>query len=195
MVSQKTSKTNKYNATFPTILRKLMSKHPIGGRPTTQKELARELDIRPQTVSLYVNGITQPSPDTLVNIANFFNVSIDYLLTGVSSFNKETNTSLGLTETSINALKFANRTKCFNGMPTVMDILNILLSDYDFYDFLSRLSFKANSIHIAVNMTPEQKHSLGDLNIESYYIWDMQMFIQNFIQKQLEKNGLGIKNK
>ena len=102
MVSQKTSKTNKYNATFPTILRKLMSKHPIGGRPTTQKELARELDIRPQTVSLYVNGITQPSPDTLVNIANYFNVSIDYLLTGVSSFNKETNTSLGLTETSIN---------------------------------------------------------------------------------------------
>ena len=68
-----------------------MNHHPNDGKSTTQKALAQVLDIRPQTVSLYMNGTTQPTPDTLVNIARYFGVSVDYLLTGVSSYNKKTN--------------------------------------------------------------------------------------------------------
>ena len=194
MAKQEISSIDKYNATFPTILRELMNRHPNSGNSTTQKALAQVLDIRPQTVSLYMNGATQPTPDTLVNIARYFDVSVDYLLTGVSSYNKETNKELGLTETSIQMLQRANEMEAFDGMPRVIDTLNNLLSDKDFYEFLNDLSFKANAVRGAANMTPEQKQGMDNLNVEGYYIWDMQMYIQEFIQEQLAKNGLEIEN-
>lgn len=186
---------DKYNATFPTILRRLMSRHPNGGHSTTQKALAQELDIRPQTVSLYMNGTTQPTPNTLVNIARYFDVSVDYLLTGISSYNKEANKELGLTEASIQMLQNVNGMESFDRMPTVMDTLNNLLSDHDFYEFLDELSFKANTVRDVANMTSEQKHGMGNMDLEEYYIWDMQMYIQEFIREQLVKNGLGIESK
>lgn len=192
MAKQEKDALEKYNATFPTILRELMSRHPNGGQTTTQKGLADVLNIRPQTVSLYVNGTTQPTPDTLVNIAKYFEVSVDYLLTGVSSYNKEMNQELGLTETSIKMLQKVNGMENFDGMSTVIDTLNNLLSDRDFYEFLDGLSFKANMIYSVANMTSEQKHVMGNFDVESYHIWDMQMYIQDFIREQLVKNGLEI---
>ncbi len=77
-----------YDGTFPTMLRGLLDRHPMTGARTTLKELAEAIGIRQQTVSLYKNGETQPTPETLVKIAEFFNVSVDYLLTGISSQNK-----------------------------------------------------------------------------------------------------------
>lgn len=195
MRKQEISSIDKYNATFPTILRELMGRHPNGGHSTTQKALAQELDIRPQTVSLYMNGTTQPPPNTLVNIAKYFDVSIDYLLTGISSYNKEMNKQLGLTEASIQMLQNANEIKSFDGIPTVMDTLNNLLSDHEFYEFLDALSFKANVVRDVANMTLEQKYSMGNINVEGYYIWDMQMYIQKFIREQLVKNGLEMESK
>lgn len=192
MVKQEKDALDKYNATFPTIFRDLMSRHPNGGHVTTQRALAEVLGIRPQTVSLYLNGSTQPTPDTLVNIAKYFDVSVDYLLMGVSSHNKEMNQELGLTETSIQMLQNANGMETFDGMPTVMETLNNLLSDRDFYEFLDELSFKANMVRSAANMTAEQKRGMGNFDVEGYYIWDMQIYIQEFIREQLVKNGLGI---
>ena len=194
MAKQEKVSNDKYNATFPKILRELMSRHPSGGYSTTQKALAQELDIRPQTVSLYMNGTTQPAPDTLVNISKYFNVSVDYLLTGVSSYNKEMNKELGLSEASIQKLQNAREMETLDGMPTVIDTLNNLLSDDAFYEFLNKIVLKTYAIQGAVNMTSEQKCSVGNMDVEGYYIWDMQMYIQEFIREQLVKNGLGIKN-
>lgn len=187
MAKQEISDVEKYNATLPTILRELMREHS-----TTQKTLAEELEIRPQTVSLYINGTTQPNPDTLVNIAKYFDVSVDYLLTGVSSYNRNINKELGLTEDTIRALKDANKMERFDGMPKVIDTINNLLSDGEFYKFIDELSLKVNTVCYATKLTSEQKHRIGNLDIEGYYIWDLQMYIQNFILKQLVKNGLGI---
>ena len=71
-------------STFPAILRELLEKHPQTGKRTTLKELGEAVGTRQQSISLYRNGDTQPSPDILVRIAAFFGVSVDYLLTGVS---------------------------------------------------------------------------------------------------------------
>lgn len=65
--------TEKY--TFPTRLRKLMEKRGI-----TQKTLADAIKMRPQTVSLYTTGQSSPDVNALKKIAEFFNVSSDYLL-------------------------------------------------------------------------------------------------------------------
>jgi len=46
----------------------------------TQKELASQLNIAASTMGSYVQGKREPDFDTLKAIAQYFNVSIDYLL-------------------------------------------------------------------------------------------------------------------
>lgn len=45
-----------------------------------QKELAEKLSLSQQAISGYENGNRFPDQDTLESIADFFNVTIDYLL-------------------------------------------------------------------------------------------------------------------
>lgn len=49
-------------------------------RKLTQSELAHKLDLTQQAYARYENCQRQPDFDTLIRIANYFNVSIDYLL-------------------------------------------------------------------------------------------------------------------
>lgn len=67
---------------LPETLQRLMHKHPQTGKKTTQKELAKCLGIRPQSLSLYLCGKTLPSAKTCLALADFFGVSADYLLIG-----------------------------------------------------------------------------------------------------------------
>ena len=46
----------------------------------TQKQLAKILSIQPNSVQRIEYGTARPSLDTLVNIADYFNVSLDYLV-------------------------------------------------------------------------------------------------------------------
>ncbi len=46
----------------------------------TQDELAQKLNINRNAISRYENGKRQPDYETLKNIADYFSVSIDYLL-------------------------------------------------------------------------------------------------------------------
>lgn len=67
---------------FPQMLQKLTAWHPVYHRKITQKELADHVGVRPQTVALYLKGVTAPAPKHLLKMADFFCVSTDYLLTG-----------------------------------------------------------------------------------------------------------------
>lgn len=47
----------------------------------SQKQLANELgDINQQTISHYETGIREPNIQTLIKLADYFDVSIDYLV-------------------------------------------------------------------------------------------------------------------
>ncbi|MCH5303627.1 MAG: helix-turn-helix transcriptional regulator [Ruminococcus sp.] len=52
----------------------------IEERNITQKELANKLNIAPSTVSSYAQSTREPDFETLKMIANYFNVTTDYLL-------------------------------------------------------------------------------------------------------------------
>lgn len=75
MARNKTSVEEKYNAPFPTALRTLMEE-----RGETQENIAKAAGKTRQTISQYVNGISEPGYDVLVKIADYLDVSIDYLL-------------------------------------------------------------------------------------------------------------------
>lgn len=46
----------------------------------TQQKIADELNINRRTYAAYENGINSMSPETLIKIAKFYNVSVDYIL-------------------------------------------------------------------------------------------------------------------
>jgi transcriptional regulator with XRE-family HTH domain len=48
--------------------------------PRMQKELAEHLQVTTRTLQRYEEGKTEPNIDTLIKIADFFNVSADYLI-------------------------------------------------------------------------------------------------------------------
>ena len=47
-----------------------------------QQKIALDLSISREAISYYENGKRSPSVETLVMLSNYFNVSIDYLITG-----------------------------------------------------------------------------------------------------------------
>lgn len=58
----------------------------IEERNLTQKKVANDLNIAPSTMGGYVQGSSEPDFETLRRIAEYFNVSTDYLL-GIKSIN------------------------------------------------------------------------------------------------------------
>ena len=46
----------------------------------SQINLARHMNVSRSTVSMWENGASEPDNETLVKLANFFGVTIDYLL-------------------------------------------------------------------------------------------------------------------
>ena len=52
----------------------------IEDRDKSQKEVANDLNIAPTTLGNYVRNLREPDFETLVAIANYFEVSTDYLL-------------------------------------------------------------------------------------------------------------------
>ena len=92
----------KYNTPFAANIRKLMDE-----RAVTQDVLAKAIGKTRQTVSQYANGISEPSYEALIKIANFFNVSVDYLLgiTDISSQNQSIRSTAEFTGLSQKAVE------------------------------------------------------------------------------------------
>lgn len=52
------------------------------------KELGAEMGVAESTMSLYENGKRQPDYETLLKLAEYFGVSVDYLLRGNDNFDR-----------------------------------------------------------------------------------------------------------
>lgn len=98
--------SDKYNDVFPTRLRQLIEE-----KPTTITAVARELGISRQAVSQYTMGIGQPNADKLLQMAEFFDVSVDWLVGrqgGAKSFDMDMEGAcrfLGMDEDCVKALQ------------------------------------------------------------------------------------------
>ena len=60
---------------FGERLKKLMDEKNI-----TQRQLAKELNMAPTTLSGYANDNREPGFETLISFAEYFQVSVDYLI-------------------------------------------------------------------------------------------------------------------
>lgn len=128
---------DKYNALFATTLRNFMMRNPKTGKPVTQKSLAEYLGVRPQTVSLYCTGESLPNCEQLLKIAEFFDVTADYMITGKMPENKPIREMLGLSENTVQNMRLV-KDGYFEDSPYMLPLLDCLLSDKDFYTTLER---------------------------------------------------------
>ncbi|QGG47408.1 helix-turn-helix domain-containing protein [Heliorestis convoluta] len=180
-----------YENPFAKTMRLIMDEHPHSGEKTTQKALAKAIGIRPQTVSLYMDGKTQPTADSLYKIAQYFDVSVDYLLTGVSAENKEMHKQLGLSEGAVNLIKRAHKDDKAGSCSKVVPVLDDLLSNVEFYKFLDDLSYKIENLKKLAQLSSDEKEKLmPGLNVQGYWEWDLNNYVHEFIKKELAKKGI-----
>ena len=71
---------------FGDILRNL-----INDREITQRQLAADLNIAPSTLGNYIQDSREPDFQTLKDIANYLNVTVDYLIDNRSPYTKSRN--------------------------------------------------------------------------------------------------------
>lgn len=82
------------------ILKKLRLESGI-----SQKELAEKLGVSPTNIYNYEIGRTQPSIEWLIKIADFFDVSVDYLIERVDDFGNVKKSNVEIDKTTKELLK------------------------------------------------------------------------------------------
>lgn len=129
------------------ILKKLIERKGI-----TQSELASYLNVKPQTISMYCSGKSFPEFQTLIKLAEYFEVSLDYLVTGKRNENRYLRNTLHLDEDSIENIQCR---------PSVCP-LNEVLGDKNFYVALEKSAIKAvnvwNMIEAVQNIEEAKKN-------------------------------------
>ena len=153
-----------YNKQFPTTLRKLIER-----KNTTIKAVADFIGVSRQAVSQYQDGSTQPNAETIVKIAEFFNVTTDYLLTGKNrNIDESMNISCdftGLSRNAVDTLRKFNTIKCKTISQIIesaefLDIVNIIISAQYNKDLL--LPNGAPIVNRISNILSEKKRSEGE---------------------------------
>lgn len=74
------------------------------GKGLTQEELSKGLNIQREKLAKMETGRQDFKTQDIINVADYFNVSCDYILRGVSAENLDFNKNLGLTEETVKSL-------------------------------------------------------------------------------------------
>ena len=116
---------------LPEIIKKLSDE-----KGTNQSDLARYLGVTRQTTSLYYSGKITPELSTLIKIAEYFEVSLDYLITGERPEHNQVRAELGISERAIDLLSEIAQYPKDNELSNISNQVNKILSDKEFYSFL-----------------------------------------------------------
>ena len=172
---------DKYNALFAATLRQFMEEHPDTSEKTTQKNIADYLGVRPQTVSYYCTGESLPNCEQLLKIADFFNVTCDFLMTGRRVENKPVREILGLSEQTVQNMKLV-KDGYFEDASYMIAALDFLLGDKDFYISIER----------AVENYKLKETAPPDM--QDFYEWRAAQFMQTYLLDAFGHNLLAIYN-
>ena len=115
---KRNDRIDRYNACFASTLRLLMLQNG-----TTQKELAQFVGIRPQSLAQYCSGETTPNGEKLLKIAEYYNVTTDYLLTGVVVEDIPVREMLGLSEQTVENMRLV-KDGYFEYTPLMLSMLD-----------------------------------------------------------------------
>lgn len=149
---------------FAETLKELTKKKDI-----TQAALARHLGVKPQTVSAYYTGRAYPEFMTLVKIASYFDVSVDFLINGEDFEDSKEREELKLSVDAIKHLRELNYESTL-----LFGFLDKLLSDDAFYTNFSQMIITTESNSNAVI-------SIIENNLKSYNDDEKFLFYKNLV--------------
>jgi transcriptional regulator with XRE-family HTH domain len=192
------SETDKYNAPFAAHLRFFLASHPDTGVKTTQAALAAHLGVRPQTVAYYVNGESLPNCNQLQQIAEFFKVTCDFLMTGRRMENKPVCDMLGLSDDTVQRMRLVNE-NYREDTPSMPAILDCLLGEKDFYEALARVDSAYSKKEMSkIPQCPDCGGRLPfsvDDDITMYHEWKASNYLHGFLMEFFRQNLTSIHNK
>ncbi len=178
---------------FATSIRELMLTHPKTGKKTSPSTLASVLGTSTQTISYYINGKRKPSYDNILALADYFGVSTDYLIRGVSSKNLDIHKRTGLTDKAIEGIEYAKEISHDPDSENVIGVLNELLADQNFYTFIVDSIERVNGLSVLESMDEiELWEKYPNVNMISYSRWCLVQSVNEFIYMRLKKWGLNI---
>ena len=127
---------NKANMPFAKQLRDLIPD------AKTANALKDYLGVSIQAINQYKQGTAFPKTENLIKIAGFFGISVDYLIGFTDIPNRDTNIQAihGLTGLSAGAIAKLCDMKEANEKTAFVDIVSLLIEDYNAEFFLSLLS-------------------------------------------------------
>ncbi|KAB3533842.1 helix-turn-helix transcriptional regulator [Alkaliphilus pronyensis] len=183
---------------FPKALRELMEE-----TKTTQPMLAKAIGVTRQAISLYCTGQSTPNIDIFVMIADYFNVSFDYLLGRSAAKNRENidiQQRTGLSEGAIENIcmltnmlysyKETNNTIEFTLEPK--DILNELITSASFakliFDLAKLMIYYSSTIEVLPLFNCTRIEELPDdaSSRYNYRLWRVNVTAQKLISEVLD---------
>lgn len=92
----------------------------------TQQGLADALHLKRETINMWGNGLRDLKTGALIQLSEYFCVSCDYILTGVSAQNREISKSIGLSDNAIDNLVFLKE-----NAPSALHVVSDFLCDME----------------------------------------------------------------
>ncbi|WP_130806419.1 cobalamin-dependent protein [Senegalia massiliensis] len=136
----------------------------------TQKKLALKLGIGQTTIANYENGSRFPNQQILKNFADFFNVSIDYLVGRTKNTNTLSSTSANINKDNIDFYELSNlyfinlkQENIFKATNLLLELINknIKLEDI-YYQIIEPSLFKIGDMWEKNELTVSEEHYLTE---------------------------------
>lgn len=102
----------------------------------SQQEVANALKVRRETVTQWENGTRRIKDTDIVRMADYFGCSCDFILRGVDSKNLDVHRATGLSDETINSLRYYNdlrlqseQVPSRNAFDNSFSLLNLIMTD------------------------------------------------------------------
>ena len=163
-------------------------KHLLETNNVKQEELAIDISVDESLISKYINNKSQPSINNLIKIANYFDVSLDYLLTG-ETYEDNIN-ALGFSKKAIKKCKDYNKSNLDSKeYISKIDILNYMLSESNLIDEIYTLTSYIMPILIYYRANSQYRNQYTELvHKKKYTLYnDIDKSVRQMIRKCINK--------
>lgn len=189
---EKYTTVKKFNSVFANRLSELISVHK---KKVNTDQLAKELGVTVRAIQLWENRQSRPDIDRLISIADYFGVTVDYLV-GRSHILVSTLEEAAICEyTGLdeNAIKRLLKLNKDNYATWYIDIINDFITSENFEDFIALLTVyitetEDEKIYFHDNMSFFTKQSVNksDVNLFSLqeYMKEIAVSLRNDMKKK-----------
>lgn len=184
-----------YDDIFNTRIRKLLEDRNI-----KTKDFANKIYVTPEAVRLWCAGYSRPDISKIKDIADFFDVSTDYLLGNAKSDNRDytqqmTYEKFGITDKTMEILsKLVENKELNNENEFKLNMINYIVQDkFVNNELLKKIIcfFKAKDNELKINDEIKEQYEITSLEVTKYLLIQVfEQFMNNSYIDLWKDNGI-----